>query len=425
MRTTTTTMMAGAALALLSCSRSGFNTPTLLNKVRVLAIQADPPQPALGAATTLSKLVYLPPAVDGGDPGAGVTYSWSWCPLPMSSTNPSQCPIDPTNQTYADQLFAGIPGVPPLYLGSGETATFTNPFPAPILASLCERKLDAIPALAAAARSNGVLTQNGGLTFACTVAGFPITIILVVHTSPGDPAGDLPAVFNVYLPVNDAVPANLNPVVNSISVTVNGSDYQLDQAGSQGILYNASVPVVLGMDQTSSQPMPDPNVVLPSPDTNNPYLPPNDNPSERLDISWYAECGDFGGKGLGGRRTGYLGNPTDPNATFAAALRNTWNIPKPEDYPGTLARITVVVRDNRGGVAWLSGTVHLGDTNSAPDGGWFDSQEADSSQVAPVPDAGEPESQEADSDEAAVALDAGVVDSEVVLSSDALEEPAS
>jgi hypothetical protein len=414
---TTTTVMASAALVLFACSKSGFNTPTLLNKPRVLAIQADPPQPALGEATTLSKLVYPPPASVDGGADAGVSgWDWSWCPLPMSSTDPSKCPI---GQDTANQLFAGISDVPvpPLYLGSGETATFTNPFPAPILASLCERKLDAIPALAAAGASNGALVANGGLTFACTVAGFPITIILVVHTS----AGDLPAVFNVYLPVNDSVPANLNPVVNSISVTVNGSDYQLDQAGSQGIPRNASVPVVLGMDQTSSQPMPDPNEVLPSPDPNNPYLPPNDNPSERLDISWYAECGDFGGNGLGGRRTGYLGNPTDPNATFAAALHNTWNIPKPEDYPGTLARITVVVRDNRGGVAWLSGTVHLGDTNSAPDGGGLDSQEADSSQVAPVPDAGGPDSQE---DEAAAPPDAGAPDAEEMLGADALEEPA-
>jgi hypothetical protein len=272
-----------------------------------------------------------------------------------------------------------------------------------------------------AGAGNGALVANGGLSFACTVAGFPITVKLVVHTLPGDPTGDLPAVFNVYLPINDSIPANQNPLVSNISVTVNGSDYQLDQVGSQGILYNASVPVVIGMDQDSSEPLPDPNLVLP-PDPNT-YLPPNDNPSERLDISWYAECGDFGGNGLGGRRTGYLGNPTDPNATFDTALHNTWNIPKPEDYTRTLARITVVVRDNRGGVKWVSGVVQLGNTNSAPDGGGFDSQEADSGQVAPVPDAAVPDSQEADSAAAAAPLDAGAVDSEVVLSSDALQEP--
>jgi hypothetical protein len=419
---TTTIVMASAALALFACSKSGFNTPTLLNKPRVLAIQADPPQPALGASTTLSALVYPPPeSVDGGDAGAGVTYSWSWCPLPMSSTDPSQCPI---GQDVANQLLAGISDVPvPLLdLGPGERATFTNPFPAPILASLCERKLDAIPALAAAAASNGALTANGGLSFACTVAGFPITVTLVVHTSPGDPAGDLPAVFNVYLPINDNIAANLNPVVNSISVTVNGSDHQLDQADSQGILSNSKVPVILGVPLESSELLPDPNVVLPSPDPNNPYLAPNDNPFERLDMSWYAECGDFGGNGLGGRRTGYLGNPNDPNATFDTALRNTWNIPKPEDYRANSARIIVVVRDGRGGVAWVEGSVHLGDTNSAPDGGGFDSQETDSAQVPPAPDGGMSDSQEADSADVAAAPDAGAPDAEATLGADAIPE---
>ena len=416
-------MMVGAALALLSCSRSGFNTPTLLDKPRVLAIKADPPQPALGASTTLSKLVYLPPAsVDGGDPGAGVTYDWWWCPLPMSSTDPSQCPID---QPQADQLFAGISDVPvpSLYLGAGETATFTNPFPAPILASLCERKLDAIPALAAAGASNGALVANGGLSFACTVAGFPITVKLIVRTVAGDPTRELPAVFTVYLPVNDAIPANVNPVVKSISVTVNGSDHQLDQADSQGLLLSSSVAVIPDVPLESSESLPDPNDVLPPPPDPNesPYLPPNDKPFERLDLSWYTECGDFGGNGLGGRRTGHLGDRPDP-ATFAAELQNTWNIPKA--CSGDSARITVVVRDSRGGVDWVSGTVHLGDTNSAPDGGWFDSQEADSSQVAPVPDAGEPDSQEADSGEAAASPDAGAPDAEEVLSADAIVEPA-
>ena len=49
MRRTTLPVIAGVALALLACSRSDFNTPTLLNKPRILAIQAEPPQPALGA----------------------------------------------------------------------------------------------------------------------------------------------------------------------------------------------------------------------------------------------------------------------------------------------------------------------------------------------------------------------------------------
>jgi hypothetical protein len=237
---------------------------------------------------------------------------------------------------------------------------------------------------------------------------------LVVHTS----TGDLPAVFNVFLPINDSIPANVNPVLSSISVTVNGSDHQLDEAGSQGLLLNSSVPVSLDVPRSSSEILPIPNDVLPSPDPNHPYLSPNDNPEEKLDMSWYAECGDFGGKGLGGRRTGYLGKPTDPVSTFESALHNTWNIPKPEGCLANWARIriTVVVRDSRGGVDWLERFVHLGDTNS--DGGAVDSQEADASQAPPESDAGT-----SDSEEAAGALDAEAVDAEEALSADAFVEP--
>ena len=123
----TTTVMAGAALALFACSPSGFNTPTLLNKPRILAMQAEPPQPAApdpvlgtpGGSTTLRALIYQPPtSADGGTAGPSMTYDWWWCPLPMSSTDPSQCPIK--KQEDADQLFAGIPNVPPLHFGSNE-----------------------------------------------------------------------------------------------------------------------------------------------------------------------------------------------------------------------------------------------------------------------------------------------------------------
>ena len=391
MRTTTPTVMAGAALAFFACSSSDFNTPTRLNKVRVLAIQAEPPQPALGASTTLRALVYQPPpSADGGAAQVSVTgYSWSWCPLPMSPSDPSQCPID---QDAANQLFAGIPGVPPLDLGTGETATFTNSFPAPALAALCAGKLDAIPALAEAAGSQGGLTASGSLSFGCAIAGFPITVKLVVHTS----AGDLPAVFKVYLSVNDNIAANLNPVVGGISVTVDKLDHQLDEAGTQGILRNSSVPVSIDVPPTSSEAVPDPNDVLPSPAPNNPYLHSYGSASERLNMYWFAECGDFGGNGLGGRATGYI--PGDRISTFPIALQNTWNTPKLEGYVAEFARIIVVVHDNRGGVAWTSGVVHLGDTKSGPDAGAPDSPEADSGE--PTPDAGALDSEEADSTDA-------------------------
>jgi hypothetical protein len=381
-----TTVMAGAALAFFACSPSGFNTPTLLNKVRVLAMQADPAQPALGASTTLRALVYQPPP--SADAGVSVTgYSWSWCPLPMSPTSLSQCPIAPSDQSVADQLFAGvgITGAPPLDLGAGETATFTNPFPAALLANLCMNGLGA--GLAGSDAGTGASKAAGRASFDCTIAGFPITVVLVVRTS----AGDLPAVFNVYLPVNDSIAPNLNPVVGGISVTVDKIDRPLDQTGTQEVLLNSSVPVSIDVPASSSEVQPDPKDVVSDPTklTNLPVA----GTTEQLDMSWYDECGDFGANGLGGRRTGYLGDPTNANSTFQNAKQNTWNIPKDGcaiDHP----RMIVVVRDNRGGVAWTSGGAHV--VGSLSDAGASDSPEADSGE----PDAEALDSEEADSADA-------------------------
>jgi hypothetical protein len=111
-------------------------------------------------------------------------------------------------------------------------------------------------------------------------------------------------------------------------------------------------------------------------------------------MSWYAECGDFGANGLGGDRTGYLGDPNNPNSQFDVALENTWNIPKTEGCPIDYASLFVVVRDNRGGVAWTSGKAHVVDSLS--DAGVADAAEADD--VAP--DAENLDSEEAGSADA-------------------------
>jgi hypothetical protein len=58
----------------------------------------------------------------------------------------------------------------------------------------------------------------------------------------------------------------------------------------------------------------------------------------------------------------------------------------------------VVAHDGRNGVTWTSGVVHLGDTNSGPDGGAPDAPGAESGE--PVPDAGALDGEEASSADA-------------------------
>ena len=305
------------ATVLWGCS-SNFDSPSRLDRARVLAIQAEPPQPALGTTTTLRPLVYVP---DGED----VRYTWSWCPLPTSTTDAFGCPID---QAGAEALFArlGVQGAPPLDLGEGDAIGFTNPFVSTTLAALCA---SGIPAAVA---GNAIL-------FACSSVGLPITVGLVVHTSQGD----LSAVTYVYLPIDDALPRNQNPVGSGLVA----GDPALGQAsiGQAPLPRGDHVPLRVLMDEAAAEALPHPA--------------PGEAPYERITLSWYAEGGDFGYRGQGGERTGYLGNPADPTFTFQAALANTWNTPVSADYQGQAARIIVVIRDSRGGISWLTGLAEL------------------------------------------------------------------
>jgi hypothetical protein len=90
---------------------------------------------------------------------------------------------------------------------------------------------------------------------------------------------------------------------------------------------------------------------------------------ERLNFAWFIEAGDLGSDGNGGRATGFLPDISDPSGPgpdggvdttlLQRALGNTWTLPFVKDYAPTTARMIVVVRDSRGGVAWTSGVASL------------------------------------------------------------------
>jgi hypothetical protein len=298
-------------LSLAACS-AGFNTPEKLEATRILAIAADPPQPPSGTATILRPLVYVPAGEDA-------SFSWSWCPLPTGPDDNYACHLD---QAGADALFAtlGITQAPPLDLGTGDTASFTNPLAATAVAALC---------------SSGVSISP--VPFACTATGLPITIRLVVHAAQGD----LPAVTNVFVPADDSLPPNHNPVISGL--TIGDPPQPLDSSAPIALPLASHIPLHALIDEASAEPLPRPG--------------PDDKPYERLSLSWFVELGDFGYQGKGGVRTGFLGDPNDPESPFAAALDNTWNTPS--NFSAAPIRIVVVVRDNRGGVAWTDGLVHL------------------------------------------------------------------
>lgn len=441
-----------SALALLGCGNNSFNTPQLLKTPRVLAIQAEPPQPSFGTATTLRALIYLPPVHSDAATCAGVdsaaTYQWSWCPVPSTSADGYQCHLQQADvDALAAQLgLAQVPQLDPatneIDLGTGETATLTNPFPAQILDGICTGAIRLFPKPDAGTNS---ATPDGGQVALSSCDkdqsgqprfGYPVTVTLRYTPPCGSPPQDnfgptLTTVFTVLLPRDNSVPGNQNPVVGGIQATwgrapdggatavdtqpdggapaavdagESGVDAEnpldaggaIDLAGTSPTMDAAELPTAATdpkygdlLDDASSTTLPrqvrvklhaqvptESSETLPSAqadaiDTaNNPNLKSDGTgrtlakrTSERLNLRWYTEAGDFGSDGEGGYRTGFLGFLPgfldDPDSPFSGATDNEWTLPKHEDYGTDFARLIVVVTDGRGGVTWTTGSASL------------------------------------------------------------------
>jgi hypothetical protein len=439
-----------SAVALLGCGNNNFNTPQLLKTPRVLAIQAEPPQPSFGTSTTLRALIYLPPVHSDAATCAGVDsaaqYQWSWCPVPTSSSDGYKCHLQQaTVDALAQQLGLGQtlqldPATGEIDLGTGETATLTNPFPAQILDGLCTGAIDLSPRPDAGA---GSATSDGGPASICDQSpsgqprfGYPVTITLRYTPPCGSPPQDnfgptLTTVFTVLLPRDDSTPGNQNPIIGGIQATWGGApdggtasvDMQTEDispvvspaeidAGESGVDAETSLDAGSASDVAGSSPTKD-AAELPAETTaptygvllddafsttvprqeriklhaqipkassenlppaqadaidiaNNPDMKPDGTgrklakrSTERLDLRWYAEAGDFGSDGEGGYRTGFFGFPDDIDSLFSHATDNQWTVPKSEDYAPNKARLIVVVTDNRGGVTWTTGSASL------------------------------------------------------------------
>lgn len=369
MKITFWSVMAGTALALVGCMDRDFNTPDLLNHLRILAVQADPPQPKTGESTTVRALVYQPPA-NAKVPEVLTGYRWRWCPTATSPQDPSQCPID---QPTANMLFAGIPDVPPLDLRDKETATFTNPFPASLLTTLCRDGLKGLPAFSALAAENPALAQAGEFKFKCGIAGFPVTIQLEVSREVAGEENPLPlrAMYKVYLPVNDAIALNHNPVVGALNLREAGISYPIDEAGTWSAVRGGEEPLLLDLPLSSSEPLPAWKDVYPM--ATDDEIPPNPKPNEQLNVFWFTEGGRLGGDHKGGDNTVYYGgDPNDRVSPFSNLLENTLKPYKLDKYDGATVRLYAVVLDSRGGVSWTTGVLRLVEKPEGRDGGMAD-----------------------------------------------------
>lgn len=326
-----------AALAMTGCvdQRLGsLESPpeSTLNRLRVLAVQSDPPDLVPGESATLRALVFAPT-------DAPLDYRWSWCPVRGTGTEDFECSIR-ESELEALWMQLGLPGVAPAYaLGRGAEAEFVNPFTEEAILALCS------------AISSGA-AELANFVDSCS-SGFEISIRLEVAL---DGQSEV-ALKDVTLVPEETPTAsrNNNPSpLGSFHVRELFTNQVVEDAGLElGGIYR----VRFNLDAALSE------EILPADPQSGETL------NETLVMSWFTTVGapaevlddqadldelaeDANPQGTSDRVV-YL-----PGTSELEDIRQRlWILPRQTD--ATEGSIVAVLRDDRGGVAWSELNVSL------------------------------------------------------------------
>jgi hypothetical protein len=320
------TATAVAVLAALVAGCGDDFTPfNELDRLRVLAVRAEPPELAPGATTTLDALVFAPD-------GDAVTSAWSWCPITLGAAKGYECAL--SEQQLADAIDAVAPGagalVPSYDLGQGAEATFANAVPPAALAALC----DAIATGSAPAFVDlPTCTDRFVVTIRLEVAAAGETVTAIKQ---------LPLLFDA------SAEENLNPALGGVfaAPAADGVDPLVDGTalsfGREPTMLRAGAKYDLGLeiaDAAAQSFTPAATVDSPSPDPRR----------ETLFLTWFVT----GGK-TDSQRTGFI----DGDADMSDLAHNGWRTPSLAASGGA-AELYLVLQDERGGVAWTARQIAL------------------------------------------------------------------
>jgi hypothetical protein len=292
------------ALALCSACSNDFSPYSKLDRLRVLAVRAEPPTPLPGQDCELTALTFSP----DNEP---VSHRWSFCPLSALAKDDYRCPFP---EAAAQQVF----GISPAYdLGTGDEARFTNDFPIEALSGYC---------------ASGIDTTGFTQAVECN-PGFPVTLVLEVATG----TDALRAGFTVRLPASTPPELNSNPTLTSMLL----AEQELS-AGTTVVTTEADAV----LDWTA-------NLAADAIETRT--IPTSEGGGgrrlERLTFSWFSDAGS-----LDQDRTVYI----DGETTLEQATRNRWTAPSASQWPASgTVHLSVVARDDRGGVGWLTRAISL------------------------------------------------------------------
>jgi hypothetical protein len=238
--------------------------------------------------------------------------------------------------------------------------SFTNPFPIALTAALCANDPAALSLLLAGSGGKGGQGVNSPIgLFSCGVATFPVQIKVKVTGASGSDVG----VFNVNLPIDEVTPGNQNPIIRGVLDVTDVTPILIDETATVVRPTGSEVKLSADMDESIAEAYLD-KIKL----TTGEYqkdasgawvLGPT---RERITVSWFAEGGESGG--FEDNFTGFNPTALDANQNpipFDKARKMTWTAPNKIDYTAATVRLVLVVRDNRGGTAWTTGVIGMGE----------------------------------------------------------------
>ncbi|MCK9464175.1 MAG: hypothetical protein M0R80_31530 [Proteobacteria bacterium] len=295
-----------------------------LDKLRVLAVRAEPPEIAPGEAAAIDALVFEP---DGDE----VAYSWSWCPFTLGALDGYECAV--TEQELAEAIEAVAPGagsfVPSFDLGDGPSAAFANLVPPAALDALCEAiASDSAPAFVDLPECGDRLVVTirldvaaGGET-ATAVKELPL-----LFEAPAEPNAN-PAIGEIF-----AAPAadGADPLVAGAPL-----EFEPQSALRAETLYDLGADV----EDAASQ------LFTPAATDDDPDPEPR---RETLFMTWFVTGGE-----TDSMRTGFI----EDDADMDDLVHNGWRTPELVESGGE-AQLFLVLQDERGGVGWTARSVAL------------------------------------------------------------------
>lgn len=301
----------------ISCG-SDFTPVTRLEKLRVMALRAEPPRINPDESTQLSALLFTPTPET-------IAYSWSWCPFTTSATQNYACAIQEGEfQTLVNEVLPEEDRftVPSYALGTTPSVEFTHSMTPHALSALCEAMLA------------GELPKFARLPDCST--SFPITIKLVAKTQDDE----VIAIKTVDLKYETSAPDNANPLLGEVYATASDNEAEVRAIPADN---------ELSMMRSTEYQL---RIVAPTEAAETYIAADGSSITERLVVSWFVEAGD-----LQWIRSTFA--PDEASGSDGFEAFNHWSLPDSDLYGAGQARIYTVIRDDRGGTNWMSRTISL------------------------------------------------------------------